>query len=216
MCTTAPPFSVAGLAAVPAAADYKLEKGVAAPEAIPAALKALVQAQGVRVLDDSGAPYAEIWLRKGLAGEAKAAGAEVQYPGISEGSFLGVWRFAAAGSDFRGQPIKPGFYSVRYGLMPSDGNHLGASQYRDFVLLLPAAGDANPEANLKFDDLVSLSRKASGTGHPAVFPLAAPESVTEPALVKNDRGHWILKAKVSTKSGADLPLALTVVGKAEQ
>ncbi len=203
------------LFAVPAAADFKLEKGAAAPDGIPAALKELVQAQGVRVLNDAGAPYAEIWLHKALAGESKAPGADVIYAGIPEGRFLGVWRFVAAGSDFRGQQIKPGFYSMRYALIPNDGNHLGASQYRDFVLLVPAAADQNPAGTLKFEEIVLLSRKASGTGHPAVFPLVTPESASEPALAKHDN-NWILKAKLGTKSGAGLPVAITVFGRAEQ
>jgi len=206
---------VVGLLAVPAFADFKLEKGASAPEGIPAALKDLVQAQGVRVLNDAGAPYAEIWLHKALAGESKPPGADVIYTGIPEGSFLGVWRFVAAGSDFRGQQIKPGLYSMRYALIPADGNHLGASQYRDFVLLVPAAADQNPASALKFEEIVPLSRKASGTGHPAVFPMVTPENVSEPTLTKHDNS-WILKAKLGTKSGGGLPVAITVFGRAEQ
>ena len=205
----------AWLAALPAAADYKLEKGVALAEGVPAALKDTVEAQGVRVLNDAGAPYAELWLNKALAGEAKAAAVDVLNPGIPEGSFLGLWRVAAAGSDFRGQSIKPGLYSMRYALMPVDGNHVGAASYRDFVLLLPAAADTQPAANLKLEDVVALSRKASGTGHPAVFPMASLEGAGETALSKNSDGHWILRAKLSTKSGAGIPVALTVVGKSE-
>lgn len=204
------------LVAVPAAADHKLEKGIAAPDGIPAALKDLVQAQGVRVLNDAGAPYAEVWLHKALAAESKAASGDVLYTGVPEGSFLGVWRFVAAGSDFRGQQIKPGLYSMRYALIPADGNHLGASQYRDFVLLVPAAADQNPGATLKFEEAVAMSRKASGTSHPAVFPLVTPESVSEPALAKTEHGSWILKAKAGAKSGDGVPLAVTVVGRAEQ
>lgn len=203
------------LLAVPAAADFKLEKGASTPDGIPAALKDLVQAQGVRVLNDAGAPYAEIWLHKALAGESKAPGADVIHTGIPEGSFLGVWRFVAAGSDFRGQQIKPGLYSMRFALIPADGNHIGASQYRDFVLLVPAAADQNPAGTLKFEEIVPLSRKASGTGHPAVFPMVTPENVSEPALAKNDH-NWILKVKLGTKSGGSLPVAITVFGRAEQ
>lgn len=204
------------LIAAPVVADPKLEKGVAVPDGVPAALKERVETQGVRVLNDAGAAYVEIWLTKALSAEAKAPGAEVLYTGIPEGSFLGVWRFLSNGSDFRGQPIKPGFYSMRYALMPSDGNHIGAAQYRDFVLLVPAAADDKPDANLKFDEMVNLSRKASGTGHPAVFPMLSPEKVSEPTLAKNDQGHWILKAPVTLKSGGSLPVAVTVFGRAEQ
>ncbi len=206
----------ASLVAAPAA-DFKVQKGVAAPDGIPAALKGAVQAEGVRVLNDSGAPYAEIWLNKALNAEAKAPATDIFYTGIPEGSFLGVWRFVTAGSDFRGQQVKPGFYSMRYGLMPADGNHMGASQFRDFVLLVPAEADTNPDAALKFDQIVSLSRKASGTGHPAVFPLVNAARAAEPTFViKTDQGSWILNTRIPTKSGEPLLVAITVLGRAEQ
>ena len=152
---------------VTAAADVRLEKNSSAPD-VPPAIKEQVQGQGIRVLNDSGDPYAEIWLAKALNAVAKAPGSDVLYSGIPEGSFLGVWRFVHKGSDFRGTSIKPGLYTMRYELMPADGNHMGASQYRDFVLLLPVAADENPSEALKFEQAVALSRKASGTGHPAV------------------------------------------------
>ncbi len=205
----------ASLLALPAAADHKLEKGIAPADGAPAALKDAVAGQGIRVVNDAGAPYLEIWLNKALAGEPKAASGEILNPGIPEGSFLGLARFVAGGSDFRGQSIRPGFYSLRYALMPVDGNHVGAAQYRDFTLMVPAALDPNPATALKFEEVLGLSRKASGTGHPAVFPMVSPDAAGEASLAKNDDGHWILKTRIPTKSGAALPIALTVVGRSD-
>ncbi len=199
-----------------AAADHKLEKGTGAPEEVPAALKELVEAPGLRILDDASAPYAELWLHKALAGAAKPPAGDVLYSGLAQGTFLGVWRFVTKGFDFRGQSIKPGLYTMRYALMPADGNHMGAAQYRDFILLVPLAADSDPAAQPSFAEVVTLSRKASGTGHPAVFPLAAPESVADPALAKDYDENWILKTRISTKSGEPLPVAIAVFGRAEQ
>ena len=204
------------LATVPAVADYKLEKGAAAPEEVPAALKELIESPGLRVLDDAGAPYAELWLHKAVAGAAKPPEGDVLYAGLAQGTFLGVWRFVAKGSDFRGQPIRPGLYTMRYALMPADGNHMGVAQYRDFILLVPLAADSNPAAQLPFAEVMTLSRKASGSGHPAVFPLASPESVAEPTLKKDYEENWILQTKVSTKCGEPMPVAIAVFGRAEQ
>lgn len=199
-----------------AVADYKLEKGAAAPEEVPAALKDLLEVPGLRVVKAAGAPYAELWLHKALAGEAKPPAGDVLYSGLAQGTFLGVWRFVTKGSDFRGQSMNPGLYTMRYALMPADGNHMGAAQYRDFILLVPLAADSNPAAQLPFAEVVALSRKASGTGHPAVFPLASPESVTEPTLTKDYEENWILKIRVSTKCGEPMPFAIGVFGRAEQ
>lgn len=200
------------LTALPAAAQ-KVEKGVPVSNAIPAPLKAAVQNEGLRVLNESGAAYEEIWLRKDLAAEAKEPSGDIAYPGIPEGSFLGIWRYVAAGNDFRGQAMKPGFYSMRQAIMPADGNHMGAWPYRDFILLIPAEADKNPSANLKYEDAVSLSRKATGTNHPGVYPVQLPENVTDATLARSEQGQGVLKVKLPTKSGGAIPFAFIVIGR---
>lgn len=198
------------------AIGQKVEKGVAAPDNIPAALKAAVQSDGVRVLNAGGAAYEEIWLRKDLSAEAKEATGDIAYPGIPEGSFLGVWRYVTAGSDFRGQSVKPGVYSMRQALMPPDGNHMGAWPNRDFILLIPADADKDPAANLKYDEVVALSRKATGTNHPAIYPMQPPEAAGDATLSKNDRDQGILTVKMPTRSGGAMPVAFIVFGRGEQ
>lgn len=207
-------LAVVCLAASPAAAQ-KVEKGAPPPDSVPAALKAAIEGQGLRVLNETGAAYVEIWLRKGLPAEAKEASGDIAYPGMPAGSFLGVWRYVIPGTDFRGQVMKPGVYSMRHALMPSDGNHMGASPFRDFVLLAPVDADKDPAANLKYDDAVALSRKATGTNHPAVYPMLAPESVSEAVVSKDEQGHGVLKVKVQGKSGVAIPLAFIVMGRGE-
>jgi len=207
-------FAVVCLVAIPAAAQ-KVEKGAPAPDSVPAALKAAIESQGLRVLNEAGAAYVEIWLRKGLPAEAKEASGDIAYPGMPVGSFLGVWRYVIPGTDFRGQAMKPGVYSMRHALMPSDGNHMGASPFRDFVLLAPVDADKDPAADLKYDDAVALSRKATGTNHPAVYPMLAPESVSEAVVSKDEQGHGVLKVKVQGKSGTAIPLAFIVIGRGE-
>ena len=43
-----------------------------------------------------------------------------------------------------GQGIQPGLYTLRYELVPNDGNHLGVANSRDFGLLVRAADDPDP------------------------------------------------------------------------
>jgi hypothetical protein len=45
--------------------------------------------------------------------------------------------FLHAAADFRGQQVPVGFYTLRYALIPDDGNHLGVSPNPDFLLLIP-------------------------------------------------------------------------------
>ena len=133
---------------------------------IPAALAALLQSNGNRVVDATGAPVCEVWLGNAIPLKASAASsADVMYGGLEFGTLVGVLHFPQPGSDFRGQAIKPGYYTLRYALVPQDGNHMGVNPTRDFVLMSPVAQDTQLEKALKFEDLTKLSKQASGTNH---------------------------------------------------
>jgi hypothetical protein len=199
------------------AASYKVEPSATPPTGLSDALKGILQAQGSRILNEQGGIWCEIWIRKEVANTGKPASPDAKYPALHLGSLLGVMSFPAAGSDYRGQAIKPGIYTMRYCLIPQDGNHLGAAPIRDFVLLVPVAEDAkDPEAAMTVEELVNLSRKASGTNHPAVINLGRPpESLSGPTLEKDDLDHWVLKTKTQSKPAADLLIGIVVVGRAE-
>jgi hypothetical protein len=196
--------------------SYKVESAGAPPAAdLPKPLQDAVDSQGARVLNGQGGTLLEVWLSKTVPTKASpGSSSDFLYGSLSEGEFLAVLHFPAQGADFRGQAIKPGFYTLRYGLIPQDGNHMGVNPTRDVLILCPVAVDEDLSAALKFDDLVKLGRQASGTPHPG-FLLAAPVNGDSfPAVVKDDQGHWNLQVKVHGSSG-DLPFAFTVVGKWE-
>src|SRR5262249_42325820 len=136
------------------AQEYKVESTGALTESnVPEAARKAVAEKGLRVTDGKGKTLCEIWLRKEVpTGKDEVAGAV--FGQIPEGTFLGVINFPAGVSDYRGQGIKAGWYSLRYALILQDGNHLGVSPARDFALLLPAANDKDPNAQMKFDEMV--------------------------------------------------------------
>ncbi len=162
-------------------------------------------------------PWCEVWIRKEIANLGKPASPDAKYPALHLGQLLGVMKFSAAGSDYRGQAIKPGLYTLRYCLILQDGNHLGAAPILDFVLLVPASEDTkDPDAVMSTEEVVALSRKASGTNHPAVINLASPPAAASNAtLEKDEMDHWVLKVKSQSKPAADLPIGIIVVGRAE-
>jgi hypothetical protein len=90
-----------------------------------------------------------------------------------------VVRYTAEGHDYRDQAILPGVYTLRFGLHPVNGDHLGVSPYRDFALLLPAESDASLAARTG-KDLEQASAEAAGSNHPAVLVLASLPAATEP------------------------------------
>ena len=199
------------------AAQAKLEKIPALNDAsVPAAIRAALDAGGSRLARPDGSVLCEIWLRKSLPVGRVAAAKGAAYPEMSESALLGVISFPNGGKDFRGQAIKPGRYTMRYELLPEDGNHLGVTPARDFVLLLEAGADRDPDAQYDFAKLVKLSAQAAGTNHPAAFVLLAPESGAVPRTYQNPDGFQVLAGTIKTDGGKDVLIALVVKGQAEQ
>lgn len=196
--------------------NYKVET-VAAPAAadVPKALLDVLDAQGARVVGDSGT-LCEVWLRKGMTlGQAAGGLGDVMYGQLGAGNFIGVLHFPAPVADFRGQPLKAGYYSIRYALIPQDGAHMGAYATRDALHLTPVAADTQVDQTLSFEDMVKLAKQASGAPHPAFLVMSAVSGgAAFPSVAKDDLGHWNLQLKMQGKNG-ELAIGITVVGKWE-
>jgi hypothetical protein len=200
------PVTLALATAAPAQ-DYKIEAlKEAPPEALAGPIRGVLAAEGYRVLDGQGKPYAEVWLRKAVPASEKPGGPKgaIQFPFLAEGELLGALRFPGEGHDNRDQAIAKGVYTLRYGLQPVNGDHLGVSPYRDYALLLPSAKDQTL-ATLTKKPMEDRSAESAGTSHPAILMLvAAPDSgPTAPTMVHDqEKDTW----------GAVLPLSLEVKG----
>ena len=216
-CTASSLSALLLFIAIPAsAASGVVPIGALTDATVSEAVRKAMEPAGSRLVLDDGSIACELWLRSGLSDTGKTTAQDAVYPQLPETALVGVISFPKGGSDFRGQVIAPGFYTLRYELMPNDGNHLGAAPQRDFVLLVPAASDADPATQFKFADLVDLSRKATGTKHPGPMSLVPAEGTGSPALAKNDEDHWIFTTKLKLASGQELPFAMVVKGRAQQ
>jgi hypothetical protein len=201
-----------------AAQNGKIENlGPLTDGSVSEAVRDTLASTGYRVALDDGSPFCELWIRKDLPAQPKKDSQDLLYSEFSESTLVGVLHFVRSGNDFRGQTIPPGFYTLRYELIPDDGNHLGVAPNRDFLLLVPTASDADPKTTFKFDELVSLSRKATGTRHPGPLSLVQPpNAATAPAVSKNDQDQWIFSGSMKLASGEHIPFALVVKGSAQQ
>lgn len=177
-------------------------------------MRRALEPQGTRLLLSDGA-WCELWLRKSVPDQKNASSGGL-HGELAPSTTVGVIRFLRPAADFRGQALRPGLYSLRYALMPADGNHLGVSEYPDFLLPIPVADDPDPDAKLNFQDLVSRSRRATGTRHPGVLSLTQVSGSEFPSATADDRGHVVLQVKAKLRSGAEAPLALVVQGRGEQ
>lgn len=191
--------------------------GAFADPAASEAVKKAVEEKGYKITLADGSAHCEIWFRKVVPTGAKKEISGAFYTEISESAIIAVISFPKAFSDFRGQEVKAGAYTLRYALHPTDGNHMGISPYRDFLLLTPVAIDQNVDATYKFEELVKMSAKSLGGNHPAMMSLVLAEGAGATAkLTENEHGHLVLTTRVKTAAGSDLPIAFVVKGQAEQ
>jgi hypothetical protein len=179
---------------------------------LPAAVSAAIRSNGIRVLDKDGSPLVSLWSAKTVATTKKEVEG-ANYPQLNLSSFLGVITFESDGKDFRGQPIAKGTYTLRYALLPNDGNHMGVAPNRDFLLLLPLT-DSDPATAYTEKQLYRASAKVAGGAHPTVLSLVADDGKAGTATVSTE-GFVILHLSLTTSDG-DLPVALVVKGSAQQ
>ena len=192
-----------------AAASFTIEAGPGPAAAIPEATQALVAAEAVTV-KSGDTVVAHFWMRAAaFAGDA-VDGFGVRYDTIPEGAFLGVVSFPEKGSDFREQSIPSGIYTLRFGLHPENGDHMGVAPSRDFAVLSPVDKDLEVEKNYDFDALVELTAEV-GNPHPTVARLELPEGDDAPHLWENDYEHWVLDLEVAGEV-----VGIVVYGHAEE
>jgi hypothetical protein len=203
------------------AEDYQVKAVEQFPDELPAALGEVLSKQGVSVEGDKGV-VAQIWLGKALeAKQGFSPSFTIKYP-FTTGQFVGVLKVVQKKeyTDFRGQELAPGLYTLRYGLQPQDGNHLGTSVVRDFLLAIPVSLDKSPKPLSELNSLIAQSTKASQTTHPAIFAIlglkAAPQ---KPVLEHNEeRDFWMLNTSIGIESdgkATPFPFQMVVLGQAE-
>lgn len=198
------------------AADNKIEQiGAYAESGASEALKKALDLKGWRVSLADGA-YCDIWLRASVAaGKTDQTGAV--YTSLGESTLIGAITFVKATTDFRGQSIKPGSYTMRYEIHPTDGNHMGISPIRDFLVLLPVAIDTDPDAKFKFEELTKSSTRVTGTNHPGVLSLVQIDSAPPaPKAEADESNHIVFSAALKSQTGSVIPIAFVVKGHAEQ
>src|SRR5205807_1815472 len=185
----------------------------AAPAEFSEAIKAQLAPGGQQVA--VGSKTLTFWWVKTLP--LRMGGNDIGWSTVEEGALVGAVRLSVPYSDMRGRPLKAGLYTLRYGIQPADGNHLGASPNPEFLLLSPAAADTSGAA-LGHDGTIKVSKLSIGLSHPAVWGLDPAIASGAPlSLKKNDAGMTsvIFEVRV-TREGKDagaLKFGLVLVGE---
>ncbi|MCS7044077.1 MAG: hypothetical protein N2036_15630 [Bryobacteraceae bacterium] len=195
------------LAGVAAADTYRTEPaGPPPPEA--AALAPALAPEGVKVLRPDGNILCEFWFAREVGPEGTPE--QNATWGIAHGTFLGVVRVHSRWSDRRGQPIRPGVYTLRISFFPMNGDHQGVAPQRDFAILSPADIDRDAAAKPSFDALMDMSRKASRTPHPLVLSLWKESGPVETGITAEGESDQVLRTTIG-----GTPVALIVYGRSD-
>jgi hypothetical protein len=178
------------------------------PEAIAEPLRNLLFTESADVR--RGESLVRFWGVRALP----VTGNTPEWSNVPPGTLVGAMQLEAPLPDIRGFPIPPGVYTLRFALQPQDGDHMGVSPYRQFLVVAPAAEDRTPEP-LGHDGAVGLGKKTQGRSHPAVLSIAPPvvTGATGPQVVKTEDGHTAVVLGVDcTRDGTSVgPLTFGVV-----
>ena len=182
----------------------------AVPAALAAAIKSLISDGGVRATV-AGAQL-DFWFVKALRLKAAAA---PSWALLEEGTLVGAVRLSSEFRDIRGRLIKPGTYTLRYGIQPQNGDHLGVSPFPNFLLLSPASVDTDPAAR-GHDPTVEMSTRTAGGSHPAVWSIDPPAaSGAALTTTTTELGHKALIVEVPAGSAGTLRFGIVLVGRVD-
>ncbi len=179
-----------------------------APDTLSASIRAELGSQAIQVLK-ADKPIYEIWLRKALPLKNAVSSPGQALNAVGQTTLMGAISVLKDERDYRDDEIYGGDYTIRFGLRPEDGNHLGTSDHLYFAVLIATQHDQDLGKIVKSRQLVKASSKESANDHPIImslYPVSKPgddlPAITEPA-----HKHTALRLSLPTKSsdGTDGP-----------
>jgi len=169
-----------------------------------------LQNDGIKVVNGDKT-VVEVWFRTSLPSGPKTTEDAVTLTTVPHGALLGAMRVTGPYADRRGNPVKPGVYTLRYSYYPPNGDHQIVAPQRDFALIVRAADDKDANSTPDFKTLVDLSEKAAGRPHPGVFSIHRVDAgYYKEGLAQAGENDWVLQQKIG-----DTPIAIILVGKGE-
>jgi len=168
------------------------------------------------------------WAKSVAEQDAAPASGKLVYGNLKPGAFIGVVHFLPEADqeyrkDFRNQKLKPGYYTLRYGVMDAGiGAH--GPEPGDFVVLSPATVDQNYARVVPRAELIRLSRMASHTKEPAVMSLIEVTTARKnfPDVSTDYAGTCVLQVKLRLKpkkgeaAGREMAVAVVVLTPLEE
>ncbi|TMP99090.1 MAG: hypothetical protein E6L09_10285 [Verrucomicrobia bacterium] len=174
------------------------------PKQISESIRKALQPKAVQLLNGE-TPAFEFWFSSEIPLKSKPASAAKALDALQDTTLLGAVTVGAGQRDYKDSEIAPGIYTMRFGLQPQDGDHLGTAEFPYFVVLIPAASDTQPDGISTFKAMTKASGKDTSSNHPVVLSLrpASSESGDLPKLNEPAPDHKSVRLKVPAKAGPE-------------
>jgi hypothetical protein len=203
--------------------EYHVESVEEAPpgDVLSKEVLAALQPQGLKIVKGTNRTVCTIWLCKqwNVQGDFEPT-ASVTYP-FATGELIGVVSFNRRGSDFRGQTVPKGVYTLRYARQPVDGNHVGTAPSSDFLVMLSPESDKSPKPVADEMKLFESSGESIETSHPAMLYLTRKPKTPEKPSVHFDEDRELVTLRCKSKAvhgekSEPLGIEIVVVGLSEE
>lgn len=174
------------------------------PKELDASIRAKLQNKAVQLLDGDKA-VCEFWFSAEIPLQAKPASLAGALDTVKQTTLLGAVAVLKAQRDYKDNELAGGIYTMRFGLQPQDGDHLGTAEYPYFAVLVPAKLDTRPDGLTDYKPLVKASGKETATGHPVVLSLRPASSAGGelPKLNEPAPEHKSVRVKLPAKAGGE-------------
>src|SRR5438093_4160389 len=174
------------------------------PKQIAESIRKTLQPTAVQLLHGD-TPAFEFWFGSEIPLKSKPGSAEKALDAFQETTLLGAVAVGSGQRDYKDNDIAAGLYTMRFGLQPQDGDHLGTAEYPYFAVLIPAASDTKPDGITTFKAMTKASGKDTSSNHPVVLSLrpASSDSGDLPKLNEPAADPKSVRLKVPAKAGAE-------------
>lgn len=175
----------------------------APPKEVNPAIQQTLEPKAVQLLEGD-TPVLEFWLRKDIPLKSAPTAPDKSLDAFVQPELIGVVAVHKDRRDYKDNELPKGVYTVRFGLQPQDGNHLGTSDYVYFAVLIPSDRDPALDSIKTYKALARASSKGTSTDHPIILSLrpaaAAVVSADLPKINEPVSEHKTIVVKASGKA----------------
>src|SRR5437879_7644841 len=105
------------------------------PNQIGESIRKALQPKSVQLLNGD-TPVFEFWFGSEVSLKSKPGSADKALGSIQETTLLGAVSVGSGQRDYKDNEIAAGVHTLRFGLQPQDGDHLGSAEYPYFAVLI--------------------------------------------------------------------------------